>query len=228
MIKRDEKGNIVDNPRIKDKTGQRFGRLVVKEIDLNKASRKTFWICECDCGNVVSIRSDTLGSTKSCGCLKKEQDFKNLQLKDKQLHGLTNHPAYTRWNAMMQRCYRANSERYPRYGGRGIKVCDEWHDVKTFIKWAEENGFSEELSIERIDLNGDYEPSNCKWIPLEEQRWNTSYNVWYEYKGLRLTTMQWTRKLNIPIKETSSYRKNDIPFTDIIKKYWKDNPEITD
>ena len=122
---------------------------------------------------------------------------------------------------MMQRCYRANSERYPRYGGRGIKVCDEWHDVKTFIKWAEENGFSEELSIERIDLNGDYEPSNCKWIPLEEQRWNTSYNVWYEYKGLRLTTMQWTRKLNIPIKETSSYRKNDIPFTDIIKNTGK-------
>ena len=79
MIKRDEKGNIVDNPRIKDKTGQRYGRLVVKEIDLNKSSRKTFWICECDCGNIVSIRSDTLGSTNSCGCLKKEQDFKNLQ-----------------------------------------------------------------------------------------------------------------------------------------------------
>ena len=75
MIKRDEKGNIVDNPRIKDKTGQRFGRLVVKEIDLNKASRKTFWICECDCGNVVSIRSDTFRFNKIMWMFKERTRF---------------------------------------------------------------------------------------------------------------------------------------------------------
>ena len=116
---------------------------------------------------------------------------------------------------MMQRCYNPKSERYSRYGERGIKVCDEWHNVKSFIKWAEENGFSEELSIERIDLNGNYEPDNCKWIPLDEQRWNTSYNVWHEYKGLRLTTMQWARKLKIPqkkfgatVRKYSFYRHN--------------------
>lgn len=228
MIKRDEKGNIVDNPRVKDKTGQMFGRLIVKEIDLTKASRKTFWICKCDCGNIVSVRSDTLGSTNSCGCLKKEQDFENLKLKGKQLHGLTKHPAYSRWRAMMQRCYNPKSERYPRYGGRGIKVCDEWHNVKSFIKWAEENGFSEELSIERINLNGNYEPDNCKWIPLDEQRWNTSYNVWHEYRGLRLTTMQWARRLNIPQHVVWGYKYNNIDFLDLIEEYSKDNPEITE
>ncbi|MCI2760222.1 hypothetical protein [Staphylococcus lugdunensis] len=228
MIKRDEKGNIVDNPRVKNKAGQRFGRLVVKEIDLTKASRKTFWICQCDCGNVVSIRSDTLGTTKSCGCIKKEQDFKNLRLKNKQLHGLTKNTIYPRWRAMMQRCYNPKSERYSRYGGRGIKVCDEWHDVKKFVKWAIDNGFSEELSIERIDIDEGYKPSNCKWIPIEDQRWNTSYNVWHEFNGLRLTTMQWARKLDIPQSEVWGYRYKNIPFTDLIKKYWKDNPEITD
>lgn len=228
MIKRDEKGNIVDNPRVKNKAGQRFGRLVVKEIDLTKASRKTFWICQCDCGNVVSIRSDTLGTTKSCGCIKKEQDFKNLRLENKQLHGLTKNPIYPRWRAMMQRCYNPKSERYSRYGGRGIKVCEEWHDVKEFVRWAIDNGFSEELSIERIDIDEGYKPSNCKWIPIEDQRWNTSYNVWHEFNGLRLTTMQWARKLDIPQSEVWGYRYKNIPFTDLIKKYWKDNPEITD
>ena len=228
MLKRNESGEIVDNPRIKNKSGERFGRLVVKEIDMTKPTRKTFWICECDCGNLVSIRSDSLKITKSCGCLKKEQDYKNLNFKDKQLHGLTNHLAYPRWRAMMQRCYNPKSERYNRYGYRGIKVCDEWHNVKNFIEWAENNNFKKELSLERVNLDGNYEPQNCKWIPMNEQRWNTSYNVWHEYNGKKLTTMQWARKLNIPQHVVWGYKYNNINFTDLIEEYSKDNPEITE
>lgn len=227
MLKRNEHGQIVDNLRIKDKTGEKFGRLTVLEIDMDKSSRKTYWLCKCDCGNVISIRSDSLKITKSCGCLKKEQDFKNLHLVNKQLHGLTNHPAYPRWRAMMSRCYNPKSDRYDRYGGRGITVCDEWHIVNNFIEWAENNGFYEDLSIERIDFNGNYEPSNCKWIPMEEQKWNTSFNVWHEYNGERHTTMQWQRKLNIPIYKVTNYRSKGINFIDLIKEYYKDNPEIT-
>lgn len=227
MLKRNKKGNIVDSPRIADKTGNQYGKLTVVGIDLNKASRKTFWTCKCECGNITSVRSDSLGSTFSCGCAKKEQDFKNLQLKDKQLHGLTGHAAYPRWRAMMARCYNPNSDRYKNYGARGIKVCDEWHTVKNFIVWAENNGFREDLSIERIDLDGIYEPSNCKWIPMEEQRWNTSYNVWHEFNGERLTTMQWARKLGIPKHVVWGYRYNNIDFTDLIEEYSKDNPEVT-
>ncbi|TJX25197.1 hypothetical protein [Staphylococcus haemolyticus] len=228
MLKKNEMEKIVDNPRIVDKTGERYGRLVVEGIDFSKASRKTYWICQCDCGNKKTVRSDCLGSTVSCGCLKKEQDFKNLHLKDKQLHGLTNHPAYPRWRAMMARCYNEKTERYKRYGGRGINVCDEWHNVEKFIKWAEDNGFEKELSLERINLDGNYEPKNCKWIPMEEQRWNTSYNVWHEYNGERLTTMQWARKLNIPQHVVWGYKYNNIDFLDLIEEYSKDNPEITE
>lgn len=224
MLKRNESGEIVDNPRIKDRTGQKFGRLTVKGIDFTKASRKTYWVCECDCGNTISIRSDSFKVTKSCGCLKKEQDYKNLHLEGKQLHGLTKHDAYPRWRAMMQRCYSPTHDRYERYGGRGIKVCEDWHNAKKFIDWAENNGFNKSLSLERLDLNGDYEPNNCKWIPLDEQRWNTSYNVWHTYKGETLTTMQWARKLNIPQHEVWGYRYKNIPFTDLIEKYMKTTP----
>lgn len=227
MIKRNEKGILVDNPHVVDKTNERYGRLLVLGIDLDKASRKTYWKCKCDCGEVKSVRSDSLGVTQSCGCLKKEQDFLNLKLGEKQLHGLTNHPAYHRWVAMMGRCYNPKTERFPRYGARGIKVCKEWHDVKTFIQWAEDNGFDAELTLERVNLNGDYEPENCKWITPEEQRFNTSYNVWHEYKGKRMTTMQWQRFLNIPLSKVTNYRSKGIDFQDLIKEYYKDNPEVT-
>ena len=178
----------------------------------------------CDCGNKVTVRSDCLGTTKSCGCLKKTKAPLNLGKTN--LHGLTHHPVYGRWNAMINRCENPNTLAYKNYGERGIKVCDEWHDLKEFIRWSEENGFNNKLTLERIDVNGNYEPSNCKWIPMKEQYYNKRTSVYHTYNGETKTTMQWTHELNIPLHKVSKYKKNNIPFVDLIREY-KDNTEVT-
>ena len=206
--------------------GDVFGRLTVIGLSERKSGRKSYWVCKCSCGNYTEVRSDILLShnTESCGCLKIEQDIKNLGIVNN--HKMTKHPLYRKWNSMMQRCYNDTQERYYRYGGRGIIVCNEWHDVKKFVEWSEKNGYQEGLSIERINNNGNYEPSNCKWVTLQEQHYNKSTSVFHEYNGERLTTMQWQRKLNIPLSKVSSYKSKGIEFLDLIRQYYKDNTEI--
>ncbi|CAC8663483.1 MULTISPECIES: hypothetical protein [Staphylococcus] len=223
-MKRNNKGQFVKGMNIKDKTNERHGRLKVIGISDKRSGRKTYWNCLCDCGNKVTVRSDCLGTTKSCGCLKKTKAPLNLGKTN--LHGLTHHPVYGRWNAMINRCENPNTLAYKNYGERGIKVCDEWHDLKEFIRWSEENGFNNKLTLERIDVNGNYEPSNCKWIPMKEQYYNKRTSVYHTYNGETKTTMQWTHELNIPLHKVSKYKKNNIPFVDLIREY-KDNTEVT-
>jgi len=223
-LKRNNKGQFVKGMNIKDKTNERHGRLKVIGISDKRSGRKTYWNCLCDCGNKVTVRSDCLGTTKSCGCLKKTKAPLNLGKTN--LHGLTHHPVYGRWNAMINRCENPNTLAYKNYGERGIKVCDEWHDLKEFIRWSEENGFNNKLTLERIDVNGNYEPSNCKWIPMKEQYYNKRTSVYHTYNGETKTTMQWTHELNIPLHKVSKYKKNNIPFVDLIREY-KDNTEVT-
>ena len=132
--------------RVNDLTGKRFGRLLVLGID-DKNSRKTYWVCQCDCGNIKSIRSDALveGKTISCGCKKKEQDKVNLikTAAKKKYNNSKNDIGkvggtrlYNIWQKMKSRCYNENDKRYDRYGGRGIRVCDEWKEYVNFHKWA--------------------------------------------------------------------------------------------
>lgn len=223
-MKRNNKGQFVKGMNIKDKTNERHGRLKVIGISDKRSGRKTYWNCLCDCGNKVTVRSDCLGTTKSCGCLKKTKAPLNLGKTN--LHGLTHHPVYGRWNAMINRCENPNTLAYKNYGERSIKVCDEWHDLKEFIRWSEENGFNNKLTLERIDVNGNYEPSNCKWIPMKEQYYNKRTSVYHTYNGETKTTMQWTHELNIPLHKASKYKKNNIPFVDLIREY-KDNTEVT-
>ena len=223
-LERNDKGQFVKGMNIKDKTNERFGRLTVIGMSDKKSGRKTYWNCLCDCGNKVTVRSDSLGTTKSCGCLKKVKAPLNLGKTN--LHGLTKHPVYGRWNAMINRCENPNTLAYKNYGERGIKVCDEWHNLKEFIRWSEENGFSDKLTLERIDVNGKYEPKNCKWIPMEEQHYNKRTSVYHTYNGVTKTTMQWAHELNIPLHKVSNYKKNNIHFVDLIREY-KDNTEVT-
>jgi len=160
--------------QIKDLTGQRFGRLTVLKFAGRKPSGKQFktmWLCKCDCGNVKTIASGELGNgtTQSCGCLHKEF-IGNLN----KSHGLSgnNKRLYKIWKEMRYRCNNPTNKSYERYGGRGIKVCDEWNNnFVSFYKWSIENGYREDvaesgrnrLSLDRIDNDGDYEPSNCRW-----------------------------------------------------------------
>ena len=173
-----------------DLTGQRFGRLTVIErtVSTNKNAK---WRCECDCGNIVSVFGMDLKSekTKSCGCIHSQQLAKRNYK-----HGLS----YTRqiniWRAMKNRCYNSKSEAYHNYGGRGITVCDEWlHDFKTFYDWAMANGYRDDLTIDRIDVNGNYEPSNCRWVNREQQANNQRGNHLVTYKGETHTIAEWAR-----------------------------------
>lgn len=141
-----------------DLTGQKFGKLNV----INKAyvkNKRHYWNCKCDCGNmtVVAVSKLTRGYTKSCGCLLGQN------------HGLSNHPAYGVWIAMKYRCEHDTGRHY---ASKGIKVCDEWLDMRNFAKWADENGFKKGLQLDRIDNDGNYDPSNCRFISLRENSLN--------------------------------------------------------
>ena len=171
---RNEKGQFIQNRE--DLTGQKFGRLTAVEFSHKNKSRKTYWLWQCDCGNIIVARTDCVknGSTQSCGCLKKEQDEKNLNRKGSKpkcpdIGKLDDCVIYHRWRGMKRRCYNPNFSQYSSYGGRGITICDDWlMNFYSFYQWCIENDFSEEKDIHRIDNNKGYSPENCLLLDHEE------------------------------------------------------------
>ena len=160
--------------KINNLTGKRFGRLkVIKYYGSNKNGR-ALWLCQCDCGNTKVVLGNSLLSklTFSCGCYNKEYS-KELHSK----HNMSSSKLYKVWGGMKTRCYNKNFIYYCNYGGRGIKVCDEWkNDFSKFYKWAINNGYKEGLTIDRINNDGNYEPNNCRWVTRAEQNRNKRYS----------------------------------------------------
>lgn len=173
-----------------DITGQRFGRLVVVQRSpdvIVTRSRRTFgkvmWLCICDCGNEITVDGVNLraGRTRSCGCLQKEKAAKICRdIGKASKHGDSspgNNRLYNVWASMKSRCSNPNHHAYNDYGGRGITVCEDWKEYRSFKKWAMENGYNPDAergqcTIDRINVNGNYCPENCRWVSMDIQNAN--------------------------------------------------------
>lgn len=153
-------------PYKEDLTGMRFNRLVVIEYSHNRNSH-SYWLFRCDCGTEKILRANIVknGSTKSCGCFHVDRITS---------HGQSEHPLYTCWNAMMQRCYNEKQGAYPDYGGRGIGVCERWRNAHGLANFIEDmyDLYQEGLTLERKLVNEDYSPQNCEWATYGKQAYN--------------------------------------------------------
>lgn len=164
---------------IKDITGQKFGQLTV--LKYAYTNHGAVWQCKCDCGNIVEVRGDQLRNnhTRSCGCLHRS-------------HGKSNTRLYYIWKHIKDRCYNKNGKRYEDYGGRGIAVCDEWKkDFQAFYNWAIKSGYQEGLTIDRIDVNDNYRPDNCRWTTMKVQQRNKRNNKMYTISSETHCLSEW-------------------------------------
>lgn len=180
-------------------TGQRFGRLVtIAKVGRDKQGY-VIWRCQCDCGNEKDVSTKYLGKgTSSCGCLAKEQSVKRLTT-----HGKRYTRLYTVHHSMMQRCYNPNAHEYCNYGARGIEVCAEWHDFLCFEEWATSNGYDEtapqgKCTLDRINTDGNYEPNNCRFVPMEVQQRNRRNNRMLSYNGETRCMKEWADLFGVP------------------------------
>lgn len=176
-----------------DLTGQRFGNLTVLER-IGTKWKSPYWKCKCDCGNYTNATSANLrsGNVKSCGCKIVESAT---------THGLSKTRIYKIYFGIKSRCYNESYHAYPDYGGRGIKMCDEWlgeNGFENFYNWSMLNGYAENLTLDREDNNGGYSPDNCRWTTQKEQTRNKRNNLLIEYKGKTKTLVEWSEILNIP------------------------------
>ena len=178
---------------IKDYTNNTYHRLTAVKF-IERKNAQTLWEFKCKCGETkkANIFNVTRGLTKSCGCLQKETA-------PNKTHGGTGTRLHDIWRGMKMRCYNPNVKRYNRYGGRGVTICSEWrNDFAVFRDWALANGYTDELTIDRRDNDGNYEPENCKWSTWKEQANNKGNNHPIAHKGITLNVGQWSEKYKIP------------------------------
>ena len=177
-----------------DLTNKEYGRLVVLSLAYTKNGR-TFWNCKCSCGNEKIILGKDLqnGHIRSCGCLRVEISRSRMTT-----HGATDSRLYNIWTSMKARCETSKKQKFIKdYQNRGIKICAEWHDFSVFQKWALENGYKDNLSIDRIDNNGNYCPENCRWADNFTQANNKRNNHWLTYNNKTQTIAQWSKELGM-------------------------------
>ena len=170
--------------------GERFGRLVVLQNVTTKG--KTKLLCKCDCGIEKIVRLDHLkgGLVVSCGCYQA-----SITGDRSRTHGMSKTRLYRIWKGMRNRCYNKNTPGFELWGGRGITVCDSWQHFEPFFEWAVANGYTDELSIDRIDNNGNYEPSNCRWANKTEQARNRRSNRMITFNGITKYISDWDKDI---------------------------------
>lgn len=188
--------------RFADLTGQRFGRLVVIKQEgskLNSSNGHMRWLCKCDCGKEATVEGSQLrtGRSRSCGCLRKAAGDRTAS------HRETGTRLYAVWNSMKRRCNSPSTPAYEDYGGRGIKVCSVWdNSFPAFRDWALANGYNPnakrgKCTLDRIDVNSNYCPDNCRWVSMQEQGENKRNNINIEVDGVIHTLTEWSRIMGI-------------------------------
>ena len=217
------RNELISKRRLEDLTGLKFGKLTVLERADDaihpSGKRSVRWICQCECGNICTIYAESLksGGAQSCGCLK--QELATIQMTT---HNGTNERLYLVWMAMLNRCTNQNDDHYKYYGGRGIKVCDEWKDYVAFRQWAYNSGYNSDApygdcTIERYDKDGDYCPNNCGWESINVQANNKSNNRFISFQGETHTLAQWSRITGIDRHTISKYDDKGFTIGEIIE-----------
>lgn len=195
---------------MKDLLNQKFGKLTVIEF-VEVRSKFAYWKCRCECGNERVVRGSNLlsGQTKSCGCLNTTSHVKHREGKAR---------LYVIWAGMKQRCENANRKDYPKYGGRGISVCEEWHEYTAFREWAIANGYDDTKSIDRIDNDGKYCPENCRWVGFEAQQVNKNNNSELTINGETKTASEWSTISGISADRIRKRKRNGWSDEDAVFK----------
>lgn len=187
--------------RINDLTGKKFGKLTVLSYAFSDKHRVSHYLCECECGNkkIISGQSLSKGLTKSCGCIKKSKKSDNKLKKRDRSKWASYDRIYRIWYAIKYRCYYQNSTIYKKYGAKGITMCEEWkNDFQCFKQWALENGYKENLTIDRIDNSKGYSPDNCRFVDyyVQNNNRNTVHKITINNETHSIS--EWARIYNIP------------------------------
>lgn len=198
--------------------GKKYGELtVVGQDTTNNHFNSNTWVFSCICGKTISLLPSRVlsGHTKSCGCRKGKTSM---------THGLNGDEFYPTWWGMMRRCYNPNSHNYSRYGGRGISVCDSWHDPSVFILWAKSTvgKKTRELTLDRINNNLGYSPENCRWVSAKQQANNRRSNSLEELDGEVKTITEWCEIYSISSETVRARQKRGVPLKEALVEPVKD------
>ena len=208
----------------RDLTGEKFGRLTVIELDRRKAKNpkgyRYYWKCKCECGKETIVCGEMLteGRTKSCGCYRRENTIKM-----RTTHNKADTRLYNVWMSIKGRCNCKTSTSYKWYGARGITICDEWLDYENFYIWAISSGYDEtaargKCTIDRIDVNGNYTPDNCRWVNQKEQTRNTRRTLKFTIDNVEKSLIEWCEIYNIPYDRAIQRIKAGWSITDALTK----------
>ena len=196
-------------PKVIDLTGKKFGMLeVIEKAGIDKWGHKLY-LCRCECGEEKIMKSHHIQKAQSCGC-QHGQNFKT--------HGMGHTRLNYIWSNMKARCQNPNIANYQKYGARGIRVCEEWRTFEPFMEWALENGYTDELSIDRIDPNGNYEPDNCRWVDNHVQANNKNSNVFIEFSGEKKKVAEWAVETGINSSTILKRLRSGWDIKDILTK----------